>query len=326
LGGTGEINQPNISIIIPALNEADRIEQCLTAALSQSIKPHEIIVVDGFSTDGTREKAAKFPVKVLSEGRLTRGAARQVGVESAEGEYVAFTDASCIPGKDWLQALVKEFGADVAGVGGITKYEADKLWGKSANLAFSTFIGSANSVQGRHFEEKRTVRSISGGNSMYRREDIINAGGFSPDFLSEDAELSGRLIKRGRLIYTPDAVVIRRQDRGLARFATQIYRWGMARVATHQWELQSIPPLLAPLILLSLIFTPWVCIILIGLYALTLIIMGVKFAIQESSIRYLASIPIVYMVEHGAYTVGFWREMIWPHKKTDKDSGEGSGE
>ena len=44
-----------ISVIIPVKNEEDKIERCFEAVFSQSLKPHEVIVVDGHSTDGTFE-------------------------------------------------------------------------------------------------------------------------------------------------------------------------------------------------------------------------------------------------------------------------------
>ena len=44
-----------ISVVIPVKNEEKKIEQCLEAVFSQSLKPHELIVVDGHSTDGTFE-------------------------------------------------------------------------------------------------------------------------------------------------------------------------------------------------------------------------------------------------------------------------------
>ena len=43
----------NISVVIPVKNEEARIMQCLEAVFSQSLKPHEVIVVDGHSTDRT---------------------------------------------------------------------------------------------------------------------------------------------------------------------------------------------------------------------------------------------------------------------------------
>ena len=309
------MNEPRVSVIIPVKNEAAKIEQCLEAVFSQSLKPYEVIIVDGHSTDGTVERAQKFPAKVLYEDYHTRGGARQVGIVNAAGEYVAFTDASCVPHKDWLRSLIEEFDTDTIGAGGATVYQDEGFWPKSVNLAFSTFIGSANSVQGRYFKEKRSVKSISGGNSMYRRADIMSIGGFNTGFVSEDADLNGRLIKRGKLVYTPEAIILRHQDRGLNNFVVQIYRWGMVRAATRLWEVQIIPPILVPLVLISLIFTPWVLLASLGLYLLVILIAGVRFAIQEKDPRYLVSIPIVFIIEHTVYTVGFWKEIIWPHRK-----------
>ena len=50
-----------ISVIIPVKNEEAKIEQCLEAVFNQTIKPYEVIVVDGHSTDRTVENAKKFP-------------------------------------------------------------------------------------------------------------------------------------------------------------------------------------------------------------------------------------------------------------------------
>lgn len=57
---TKEMNK--ISIIIPVKNEENKIERCLEAVFNQTIKPFEVIVVDGHSTDKTVENVRKFPV------------------------------------------------------------------------------------------------------------------------------------------------------------------------------------------------------------------------------------------------------------------------
>ncbi|MCW3130968.1 MAG: glycosyltransferase family 2 protein [Methanophagales archaeon] len=83
----------NISVIIPVRNEENMIEQCLEAVFNQTIKPFEVIVVDGHSADNTMKNAKKFPVKNVYEDYGTVGGARQVGVKNAEGDCVAFTGA-----------------------------------------------------------------------------------------------------------------------------------------------------------------------------------------------------------------------------------------
>ena len=313
------MNEPKVSVIIPVRNEADKMIECLESIYSQSLKPFEVIIIDGHSTDGTVENARKFPVKIVYEDYHTRGGARQVGLENSEGEYVAFTDASCVPHKDWLRKLVDDFHDDIVGVGGRTLLVNQGFWPHSIDLAFSTFIGSANSVQGRVFKNKRTVSSISGCNCMYLRHKVIDVGGFSLNWGSEDSELNSRLLKVGRLIYTPEAVIIHSQGKGLKELSKQMYRWGGARIHTHKFEIQLAPPFLVPFLFLSLIFTYWILCAALALYLVIILLASLKIAIQEKDIRYLFSIPVIYIVEHSSYTVGFWREIFRPHKKIVKN-------
>ena len=300
-----------ISVVIPVKNEEEKIEQCLEAVFSQSLKPHEVIVVDGHSTDRTVERARGFPVNVVYEDYGTVGGARQVGALSAESEIIAFTDADCIPMKNWLENLVKEFDGGVVGVGGGIRNIGDGLWEKSIAFALDSFLGSANSVQDRVFKNKRFVKSISGCNSMYHKEDILKIGGFNVKLsINEETELNKRLGKIGKLLYTPDAIILHNQDRDLKEFAKRMYSFGRGRGKNRLWDLQVIPPIMALLLLVSLVFTPWIFLGMVGVYAIMIAGMGVKFGVQERSLKYLVTVPIVYMIEHGLYTIGFWRGIV----------------
>ena len=156
-----------ISVVIPVKNEEEKIERCLEAVFSQSLKPHEVIVVDGHLTGRAVEGVREFPVKVVYEDYGAVDGARQAGVLSAESEIVAFTDADCIPEKNWLENLVKEFDDGIVGVGGGLRNTGEEVWEKSIALALDSFLGSTNSVQDRVFKEKKLVKSISGCNSVY---------------------------------------------------------------------------------------------------------------------------------------------------------------
>ena len=300
-----------ISVIIPVKNEEEKIERCLEAVFDQTIKPFEVIVVDGQSTDKTVENARKFPVNIFYEDYHTRGGACQVGVENAEGDYVAFTDADCIPERNWLENLIKEFDEGVVGVGGGIKNIGEHLWEKSIAFALDTFLGSANSVQGRFFKDKRYVNGISGCNSIHRREDIMEVGGFNVVLpTDEDTELDKKLLKIGKLLYTPEAIVLHNHQRGLKGFARRMYQYGYGRAKSRLWGLQVIPPILALLLLVSLVFTPWIFLGMVVIYMVMIVGMGMKFMIQWRSFKYLVSVPIIYMTEHGLYTLGFWRGML----------------
>jgi glycosyltransferase involved in cell wall biosynthesis len=89
-----------ISVIIPAYNAEKYISTSITSCLKQSYLPHEIIVVDDASTDGTVGVAESFPppVRVI---RLPENSgvsiARNRGVAASSGDWIAFLDAD-----DWF--------------------------------------------------------------------------------------------------------------------------------------------------------------------------------------------------------------------------------
>ena len=80
----------NISVIVPVLNEEKSIAATLEALLP--LTPYEVIVVDGGSSDRTREIAARFPVKIISS---EHGRARQMnrGAREASGDVLLFLHA-----------------------------------------------------------------------------------------------------------------------------------------------------------------------------------------------------------------------------------------
>ena len=306
---------PKISVIIPVKNMAGKIEQCLEAVFSQSLSPHEVIVVDGRSVDGTVERAKRFPVRVFDQDYGAAGAARQIGVEQAEGEYLAFTDGDCIPSKDWLKNLVAGFGEGIVGVGGGIQNIGRGIWTKSINMASATFLGSGRSVQGGASFSERFVKSISGCNSMYRRRDPLRAGGFNPDLSGADeTELNARLLKSGKLRYVSGAGVLHDHSRGLKEFARNMYCYGGWRKECGVWDWPALPTLLAPLLLLTLLVSRWILLCIIGLYLVIVGLHGLYFASKEKNIRYLVTIPVVFIFEHLCYTVGFWKEVFLPRK------------
>ena len=82
----------NISIVIPTLNEVKNIETVVMGALAFS---DEVIVVDGGSTDGTREIAKNLNVKLVETKQKGKGSALKIGVNIASNEIIVFMDADC---------------------------------------------------------------------------------------------------------------------------------------------------------------------------------------------------------------------------------------
>lgn len=102
--------EPLVSVIIPVWNSPRLIRDCLAAIERQTLPRDrfEILVVDNGSTDGTADAARAVPgVTVLEELKPGSYAARNRALAAARGEYVAFTDADCLPAPDWLETALR---------------------------------------------------------------------------------------------------------------------------------------------------------------------------------------------------------------------------
>jgi glycosyltransferase involved in cell wall biosynthesis len=90
---------PFVSIIVPVYNGSRTIDALLTSLLALDYPPdqHEILIVDNKSTDDTRQRIQRYPVTLLEETEIQGSyAARNRGIEAAQGEILAFTDADCV--------------------------------------------------------------------------------------------------------------------------------------------------------------------------------------------------------------------------------------
>jgi len=114
---------PFVSIVICTYNRKNLLRMCLNSIYAQDYPESnfEVIVVDGGSTDGTKELCKEFPkIRFITESRFGLAYARNLGAELARGSIVAYTDDDCIVDRHWLRNLVSgfRFSKSTAGVGG----------------------------------------------------------------------------------------------------------------------------------------------------------------------------------------------------------------
>jgi len=183
-----------VSVIVPARNEEKYIERCLRALRSQR-DPLEIIVVDGGSTDRTREIAEEYADVVLVEDRPRGpGAARNLGALRASGNILAFVDADTVVSKEWSRAVIESIEGGAAGVTG----PVFPLPEESSTL-LDLLYAAAYEVMVRVTFLLGTPHML-GLNVAYERESFLSAGMFPEGVkVSEDVLLSMRVASDRRL-------------------------------------------------------------------------------------------------------------------------------
>ncbi|PRY29838.1 glycosyltransferase family 2 protein [Pseudosporangium ferrugineum] len=102
------MDEPTVSVIIPMYNDSRTIGLCLSAALSQTYPPVEVIVVDDVSTDDSAAVAAAHPCTLIrSDVNGGPGGARNLGVRHAKGDVFFFVDADVAMSPDAVANAVR---------------------------------------------------------------------------------------------------------------------------------------------------------------------------------------------------------------------------
>lgn len=105
------MSHPLVSVVIPTYNRSGYVVEALDSVLRQTYPDYEVIVVDDGSTDGTHEalKPYRDRIRYVRQENLGEGAARNLGVSHARGEYVAFLDSDDMWEPEFLAATMEAF-------------------------------------------------------------------------------------------------------------------------------------------------------------------------------------------------------------------------
>ena len=182
----------NVSVVIPTLNEARALPECLEAALRH--RPHEVIVADGGSKDATLEIARRAGSTVVTS-QPGRALQMNAGARAATGDLLLFLHAdSRISGASFgkrLQAM--EHGQRVGGAFSLSI--ESELWSLKLISRLATL-------------RSRYLHLVYGDQAIFVRREAFHAmGGFTPLPICEDLDFFRRLKRQGPVVLLGEKAV-----------------------------------------------------------------------------------------------------------------------
>ena len=305
------MRRPTVTIAIPVLNEEAAIGATLDTVSAQTYENIlEVLVVDGCSTDRTRELAVRHPaVRLLHNPRRIQSAGLNVALGEAKGEVFLRVDGHCSLAPDYVERCVDalaETGA--AMVGGAMTPVGEGWLQRGVAAAMSSPLGAGPA----HFhvgDESRWVDTVYLG--AFRTQVGRDLGGYAEDVgVNEDAELAHRMQGRGGVWFDDrihSTYVPRASPRGVAR---QFFRYGRSRAATVRKHPESLAArqLAAPALVVALV-TPWRRRAL-GAYALVVVAAVLSELRREP--RAAPGVAVTLPAMHLPWGVGFLVGLVRP--------------
>ncbi|MEK0306275.1 glycosyltransferase [Bifidobacterium favimelis] len=224
-----------VSIVIPAWNEEERIADCLMNATTQSVTPHEILVVDNKSTDSTPDIVREFmdtnpssPVRLLhqdeEQGLIPT---RNYGLDRATGDVLGRIDADCMLRPNWVEEVSHIFTDD------------PDAMGATGPVAYYDMPGKKIGLKGDNTIRKAIYRADDGQYLLYGSNMALRASAWKvirkdvcrdkADIMHEDVDVSLHLIEHGfKTVYDKDmnaGISARRMDTSFPSFRRYMQRF-----------------------------------------------------------------------------------------------------
>jgi glycosyltransferase involved in cell wall biosynthesis len=225
-----------ISVVIPVRNEEDSIRPLLDSLLSQTVKPDEIIIADGGSTDATTSIISEYadngaPINLVRGGPGLPGRNRNLAATQVTNDWIAFVDAGTRPGPTWLESLAAQVRNrnDVDVVYGSYEPVTDTFFKECATIAYvppPVKVGS----------ELMRPRSIV---STLMRKSVWQAvRGFPEDLRSAEDLLFLNKVEaaRFRIAYAPQAIVHWNLQPTLGKTFTRFVTYSYNNIRAGLWH------------------------------------------------------------------------------------------
>jgi len=188
-----------LSVLVPAYNEENTIEETIHSIFKSKYKPIEVIVINDGSNDDTKKIVEKllrrYPrLKLIDKKNSGKANSLNYGVKQVKGELVAVIDADSYPTKDAMGKMVGFFNDEK--VAAVTNSIMVKNKDKFITI-LQSFEYSVIAWTRKLLDYIDSVYVTNGPLSIYRVNALNEVGGFDPNNMTEDIEVTWHLISKG---------------------------------------------------------------------------------------------------------------------------------
>ena len=305
-----------VSIILPIRNEEKYIKQCLDSILSQNYKFIELFIVDGMSTDSTRELLIPYLKKhqniiLLDNPQKITPVALNMGIKKATGDIVIRMDGHATYQFDYVSKCVEFLDStQAANVGGIRLHKGFGFLGNAVSFA-ETCIFGLGGAKFRTAQKSQFVDTVFLGAWFRKTFDIY---GYFNEKLerNQDIEFNARIRKNGGKIFlTPEIVATYYVRSNLWNLFKQNFRNGLWNIKTmNALSIRHFVPLIFVLSLMITYFImPILWITILTSYILCSLFFSFKISV-ENGFKYFFIMPIIFAVLHISYGLGMLTGMF----------------
>ena len=228
-------NSPLVSVVVPVFNGERYIQEAIESVYSQTYSNLEIIVVDDGSTDSSATKLAKFKsITYKQQNNSGPAVARNLGVQLARGEYIAFLDQDDV----WMPRKLEEQVAcfsEAPNFGLVSCCQRTILDGNQSNVPLSVFM---------HLKMKNSHDVVSACPSamMIRRSVLDMMGGFNENYpFYSEADLILRLKASQYLCWvSPKTLLLKRFHENNLSYRTNITQRELLSIVRDSLKRKSI--------------------------------------------------------------------------------------
>lgn len=282
----------DVTVIVPAYNEAPSIGDTIQSLRAQTVPPREIIVVDDCSTDGTGGVARALGVRVVQPRANTgsKAGAQTFALRFVRTSLTVAIDADTVLAPDALEQLLPAFERPgvAAACGFVLPRHVRTVWerGRYVEYLFAfTYYKQVQECYGRPLIS-------SGCFSMYRTAILRVQGGWSNRTLAEDMDLTWSLYQAGHEVrFIPEAMCYPIEPRTFKLLGTQLRRWshGFVQNVKLHWRGLLTVPYLRSAVAVSF----WDATVAAALYLVLLPILALVLATPWVLLGYVIDAPAV---------------------------------